>query len=376
MRKCILSMFKENLAYVYIIIPFIFNAQNKVSIIFYLLVGKSSFNLKLNNILINIKRSDFYRLYSILGIISYAFSYSINSKKVLEVSFDQENEFLIPLDNLSYEDNNLLELLFLGTKYGANFFTKDIKNIQLREKSFKILTINNKKIIETSDGIKFFIDSIHPGNTIIETFVKNMHMINTKIDLKDKTVVDIGAECGDTGLYYANQGAKVYSFEPVKTHFNFMLKNLELNPVLTKNIIPINAAIGKDGILKFYESTKEGGGSGASYLNNRQNNDFQITEVQGYTLKNAKKKFGILHIDLLKMDCKGCEFSLTKDDLEHVENVKIEYSIINDKDKLENILQLLESLGFKCILYRYTEQGRSSNKLQGCIYGTKLSNIK
>jgi FkbM family methyltransferase len=155
-----------------------------------------------------------------------------------------------------------------------------------------------------------------------------------------------------------------------------MLKNLELNPVLTKNIIPINAAIGKDGILKFYESTREGGGSGASYLNNRQTHDFQITEVQGYTLRNAKKKFGISYIDLLKMDCKGCEFSLTKDDLEHVENIKIEYGIINDEDKLENILQLLESLGFKCMLYRFTEQGRSSNKLQGCIYGTKISNIK
>jgi|TARA_B110000495_G_C22991084_1_gene583606 FkbM family methyltransferase len=376
MTKIRILDFKKNLAYIYFIIPFIFNAQNKISIIFSLLIGKDAFNLKLNNILVKIKRNDFYQLYSILGIIAYSTSYSINSKKVLEISFDEENRFSIPLDNLSYENSNLLELLFLGTKYGANFFSKDVKNIQLREKSFKIFTNNNKKIIETSDGIKFYIDSIHPGNTIIETFIKNIHMINTKIDWKNKIIVDAGAECGDTPLYFANKGAKVYAIEPVKTHFNFMQKNLELNQDLAKNIIPINAAIGENGILKFYESTKEGGGGGASYVDNNQEDDFKITEVQGYTLKMLKEKFGISRIDLLKMDCKGCEFFLTKEDLEHVENVKIEYTIMNDKNKLENLLKLLENIGFKCMLYRHSEQGRNSNKLEGNIYGTKIVNVK
>jgi len=108
--------------------------------------------------MIEIKRSNFNQLLHILGVITYAISYSINSKKILEFCFDENNKFLIPLNNLSLEDENLLELLFLGTKFGANFFTKSIETIQLREKSFKITTVDNKKIIETSNGIKFSMD--------------------------------------------------------------------------------------------------------------------------------------------------------------------------------------------------------------------------
>jgi len=365
--------FKESLALIYFLCPFLFNAQNKISLIFFLLIGKSSFKLKLNNFMIEIKRSNFYQLLSILGVITYAISYSINSKKILEFSFDKNNKFSIPLNNLSHEDENLLELLFLGTKFGANFFTKSIETIQLREKSFKITTVDNKKIIETSNGIKFFIDSIHPGNTIVETFIKNIHMINTKIDWRNKIVVDVGAECGDTPLYFASKGAKVYAFEPVRTHFDSMMRNLKLNKHLSKNIVPINAAIGKDGILKFYESTKEGGGGGASFVYNYQGKDFKITQVRGYSLKTAREKFGISHIDLLKMDCKGCEFFLTKEDLENIDNIKIEYSIHDKKYKLQSLLQLLESLGFKCILYKHGEQTRISNKFDGNIYGTMMS---
>tara|TARA_B110000495_G_C22848908_1_gene495004 strand:- start:22 stop:459 length:438 start_codon:yes stop_codon:yes gene_type:complete len=139
------SALKDNLSLIYILFPFIFNAQNKISLIFSLLIGKSVLKLKIKNELITIKRSDFFHLYSILGIVTYAISYSINSKKIFEFSFDDNNKFSIPLNNLSYEDENLLDLLFLGIKYGGNFFTKNTENSQLREKSFKIFTIDNKK---------------------------------------------------------------------------------------------------------------------------------------------------------------------------------------------------------------------------------------
>ena len=140
--------FKESLALIYFLCPFLFNAQNKISLIFFLLIGKSSFKLKLNNFMIEIKRSNFYQLLSILGVITYAISYSINSKKIFEFCFDDNNKFSIPLNNLSYEDENLLVLLFLSIKYGGNFFTKSIENIQLREKSFKIMIVDNKKLLK------------------------------------------------------------------------------------------------------------------------------------------------------------------------------------------------------------------------------------
>ena len=50
------------------------------------------------------------------------------------------------------------------------------------------ITKNNKKIIMTSNGIKFFLDSIHPSNTIIETFVREIHSINPIIDWNNKII--------------------------------------------------------------------------------------------------------------------------------------------------------------------------------------------
>ena len=85
-----------------------------------------------------------------------------------------------------------------------------------------------------------------------ETFVTDLHHINSKIDWKDKVVIDVGPEYGDTPLYFASMGAKVYAFEAQKSHYEGMLENLSLNPELSKQIIPTNAAIGKDGFLDFF----------------------------------------------------------------------------------------------------------------------------
>ncbi|NDF48322.1 MAG: hypothetical protein EB158_09170, partial [Nitrosopumilaceae archaeon] len=161
-----------------------------------------------------------------LGILTFAANYNI-SKKEISVSFDLKEYFTLPLENLSYEDENFLEVLFFGTKYGADFVVDDkIPKKNYRDKTFLITKFDGKKIIETSTGIRFYIDSMHVGNTIIETFVKNIHLINSNYDWSNKVVVDVGAECGDTPLYFADKGAKVYAFEPVKTHYEAMMRNI------------------------------------------------------------------------------------------------------------------------------------------------------
>jgi len=201
------------------------------------------------------------------------------------------------------------------------------------------------------------------GNTIIETFVKNIHLINSNYDWTGKVVVDVCAECGDTPLYLADKGAKVYAFEPVKTHYDAMMRNIGLNPELSKKITPINAAIGKDGILKFIESTAFGGCPGASFVYDNQDGKWKITEVLGYSFESVLEKFNIENIDLLKIDCKGCEFFLNEDVLKNVNMVKIEYSIHSNEHKMENLLKVLGNAGFSCLVYRNSDQSRRANKL-------------
>ena len=364
--------FKENLGLVYFVLPFISVVENKASLICTLLFGKSEYKIKIKNTIVKIPRTKFNSLRDLLACLTYSISYSLDSSGNLEISFDENSKFRISLKELSFEDTNLLELLYEGSKHCANFLN-DVSFTDIRKQTYRIISENNKKIIITSNGIRFFLDSIHPGNTIIETFVREIHSINPKIDWNDKIIVDVGAECGDTPLYFASMGAKVFAFEPLKKHFEFFKKNMTLNPTLSEKIIPINAAIGKDEQLKFYVATDdEYGTAAASFVSNNQGGDFKYELVDGYKLETARKKFGINHIDLLKMDCKECEFYLTDEDLKDIDRIKLEYTIRDKKYTLDFLLDLLKRNGFKCSIYRANDRGRLSNRISGLIYATKL----
>ena len=364
--------FKENLGLVYFVLPFISVVENKVSLICALLFGKSEYKIKIKNTIVKIPRTEFDSLRNLLACLTYAISFSLDSSGNLEISFDENSRFRISLKKLSFEDANLLELLHFGYRHCANFLN-DVSFTDIRKQTYRMVSENGKKIIITSNGIRFFLDSIHPGNTIIETFVREIHSINPKIDWNDKIVVDVGAECGDTPVYFASMGAKVFAFEPVKKNFEFFKKNISLNPTLSEKIIPINAAIGKDEQLKFYVSDNDETGSlGASFVSNNQGENFKYELVDGYKLATARKKFGINHIDLLKMDCKECEFYLTDEDLKDIDRIKLEYAIMNKKYKLDDLLDLLKRNGFKCSIFRNGDLSRLSNRIAGNIYATKV----
>ena len=364
--------FKANLGLIYFVLPFISVVENKVSLICSILFGKSEYKIKIKNTIIEIPRTKFDSLRDLLACLTYAISYSLDSSGNLDIALDENSKFRISLKELSFEDANLLELLHYGSRHCANFLN-DVSLPDIRKQTYRIISENDKKIIITSNGIRFFLDSIHPGNTIIETFVREIHSINPKIDWNNKIVVDVGAECGDTPLYFASMGAKVFAFEPLKKHFEFFKKNMSLNPTLSEKIVPINAAIGKDEQLKFYVSgDDESGTFGASFVSNNQDKNSKIELVDGYKLETARKKFGIKHIDLLKMDCKECEFYLTDEDLKDIDRIKLEYTIQNKKFKLDDLLDLLKRNGYKCSIFRNGDTNRLSNRIAGNIYATKL----
>ena len=362
-------------------IPFLFSPspiKNRFSFIFSILTSRPNYNVKFkNDMILQFKSSQFTDLSNLLHIIKLSTSYSINSKGVIEFSFDHQNKFSISISNLSHEGKNLLELFCKGSIHGANFITENkMGDLDIRDKTIKIIQKDGKKIVETSTGIKFYIDSIHP-ETIVETFVSKIHVINSHDKWSNKVVVDAGAECGDTPLYYASMGAKVFAFEPIKAHFDAMIRNISLNPELSERIIPINAAIGKDGPLKFYQNSQAEIAGGASFVYNTHGKNVKLSHARGYSLESAFKEFNINHVDLLKMDCKGCEFLLTENTLKNVDMVKIEFLSLDNSHKLKDLLKILENAGFKYMIYKINPfQYNISNNVFGHIYGKKIqSNI-
>jgi len=369
----------KNIGFIYYLIPFISVIDNKYGLFFSILFGRKMFKIKLQGYMINFTKSQLLVMMDFIGVLRYCTSFKITSDRKIHLTLDLKHTFSISLDNMSIEDENLIKTLFYGLRFGANFETKKINFDEYRDKTLVIIEENGKKIIETSKGIKFYIDSIHPGNTIGEAFVQDIHTIRNDDDYTGKIVVDVGAECGDTSLFYASRGATVYAFEPMKAHFDAMIRNLSLNPKLSKQITPINAAIGKDGMLKFYHSDRSSIAGTSSFVYNAHGkNAIVFDNIQGYSLSSAIKKYNIPHVDILKTDCKGCEFFLRKEDLEKVDKVKIEYESFGyTKHNLTELTKVLDESGFEYMLYRINPtRDRFSNFISGHLFGRKNISIK
>jgi len=344
--------------------------ENRFSLMLGIILGRNV-NVKFKNgNVLQINSSQYYHLLCVLGALTYATSFSINSKNIITIENDLMNKFVIKFNPLSIEDGNLIELLYWGPKYGANFISNDEDISDFRDKTFRIFSKDNQKIIENREGIKFFLRYIQTNNTITETFIRSLHHINSKIDFKDKIVIDAGAECGDTPLYFASKGAKVYAFEPVEAHFEAMEKNLGLNKELSKLITPVNAAVGKDGLLTFYRDNSVDIGTSASFVYNKHGPNARKSEIQGMSLSTILKKYNIDKVDLLKMDCKGCEFFIPDDALKQIDRIKIEY-VARGKYRVEDLLKQLKESGFKCTMYRDSDSKNSSN-IAGYLYGTRI----
>lgn len=116
----------------------------------------------------------------------------------------------------------------------------------------------------------------------------------------------------------------------------------------------------------------------SSFVYNAHGDNYVVFEVRGYSLLSAIQEFNISHVDILKTDCKGCEFFLTKQDLEKVDQVKIEYEAFEiTKHSLTELLKVLDDSGFEYMLYRINPtRDRFSNKVSGHLFGRKIQNLK
>jgi Predicted methyltransferase len=64
------------------------------------------------------------------------------------------------------------------------------------------------------------------------------------VDVKSKSVVDIGAFVGDTAVYFAIKGAKkVIAIEPHTGAYEELVENIRINGLEGK-IVPLNIAVG------------------------------------------------------------------------------------------------------------------------------------
>jgi len=124
-------------------------------------------------------------------------------------------------------------------------------------------------------------------------------------NLKNKVVVDVGANIGAFSILAAKQGAIVYAFEPYPANYEMLLKNIKHNHV--ENLIhPFPVAIGKKRVAKLYlHPTRSDWASLDISLNELKEDDYVMVSV--VSLKSVFESEKIDNCFFLKLDCEGAE---------------------------------------------------------------------
>jgi hypothetical protein len=170
------------------------------------------------------------------------------------------------------------------------------------------------------DGIRFYGGK--SKGDIVSTFIKKEYK---KLDVKDKVVVDIGANIGDSSIYFSLNGArKVFAVEPDREVYQIAEKNIRTNGF-------------SENIELFWGACTAGTGK-------KDNN----TTIPLVTLREIVDKLKI-NQDALKMDCEGCEYDTI---LTTPCNVLLKFSHMQIEYHYgyKNLKEKLEKCGFRITL--------------------------
>jgi|TARA_B110000467_G_C18238631_1_gene433188 FkbM family methyltransferase len=163
-----------------------------------------------------------------------------------------------------------------------------------RYDSWKSCKIIGDELLVSFNGTTVkFVDWRHNGD-IQRIFLKEDY---NEFPIKNSLVVDIGANIGDSSIYFSLCGAaKVIALEPVLSNYNAMKKNIEINEI--KNIEIKNAGCGAEKRKITINSDKRSNGEMILSENG--------SEVEIITLTDIVNEYNI-EAGLLKLDCEGYE---------------------------------------------------------------------
>ena len=174
------------------------------------------------------------------------------------------------------------------------------------------------KIILPESGLHFY-NGISNGDLFNIFYEKDYNFL----PVKDRVVIDIGANIADSSIYFAMTGAKkVIALEPFPKNFEVAQKNITLNG-FTNKIELLNAGCcggqSKDMVL---DALAKGVGCQSMQSSLGSNIHF-------YTIRELINKYNIDSPAVLKIDCEGCEYDIIlsngKTTLDKFSHIQIEY---------------------------------------------------
>lgn len=202
--------------------------------------------------------------------------------------------------------------------------------LKLQRSGFKIRKVRSIFLLESRD-LKFIVNNLSESGVILENFVQNQY---DWLDAKNKIVVDIGANIGDTTVYFSKikKAKKVIAFEPYPYSYKIAKENINLNKIT--NVILLNEGVGgKEDYIRVNPAFENSGSDSLKSFSKGK-------KIKIVTLKSIVNNYDIEN-GILKMDCEGCEYPIilnaSKETLRKFEQIMLEHhnGYLNIKRKLE-----------------------------------------
>ena len=226
-------------------------------------------------------------------------------------------------------------------------------------------TINDGVVTITKEGLpEIRLYGVAENGDVVTVFFEEEYEF---LNMKDCVVIDVGANIGDSSIYFALRGAKsVIALEPVIANFMIAEKNVSENNLGGKIKLLHAGCSGRKGTITI---SKNAAGPCSELCNVAQGDDVKLT-----TLEEIVKDIDKNENMILKMDCEGCEYEsvLKCPDkiLKRFQKMVIEYHY-----GYQDLRTKLEECGFETSVtephHVYNSDLKNPNMFMGNMYAVR-----
>jgi len=210
-----------------------------------------------------------------------------------------------------------------------------------------------------ASGERFLIRRSHAWSdlgVVHGTMVGNIYADHPAVE--GQSVLDVGANIGDTAIYFAKRGAHVVAYEPDPELFELALRNVALNDA---TVDLRNAGVGGETGTLPLSTTRTGADAMSTTLfpGAKAVHRLHVRTIPVRIVALADVLAELESVCLLKIDCEGCEYpallSLSVADLRKIEHIIMEYH--GRRDELADVLrQAGFSVRLKGTMYMYADR--------------------